>query len=69
MNKGDGEKERQKNKIMRKTILNICEATSHYSPLISSPAHAFIYPNYFTNFSTSFTAFMGKRSSTYWFLF
>lgn len=32
-----------------KTILNICEATPHYSPLISSSAPPFIHQNYFTN--------------------
>lgn len=75
MKKGDGEEERQKNKnkhtprslreIMRKTILNICEATSHYSPLISSLARVFIHLNYFTNYlHAGFAAFMGKLSST-----
>lgn len=53
MKEGDAEEETHKytkeleRSNEKKTFLNICEMTSHYSPLISPPAHTFIHQNYF----------------------
>lgn len=60
-------KELEKNN--EKTILNIFEATLHYSPLIPFPAQVFIHLNCFTNYFTSFAAFIGSLSCTEWLLY